>query len=785
MELWVGGTFLGDSMKKLPILFFFITLFSMPLYAQGTVILDGFVTQYLPPSIMSVPERPGQRLFEVYLPEGYDPAGTTRYPVVYFLHGLGGDYASFPGLQFLMDEAIAAGIIVPMIVIKVDGSCTPLVSGGVITGSGLNGFWYVNAFAQDGTPLTEQQYEEYLFQPDGLLAYVDAHYNTRASQPYRACMGQSMGGYGSLWLGINHPDKISAFCSDSGTPPWVLYTDLANSNTMLFCNTVLTETVSNVPPSTLIQPGSRSSKFFTNTVYSNVNGWSVLSTDTSDYPYDVTLPFLVTSTQLPASGVLDGTGSLISNTLTLARIAEHDPYNYIVSQAATLGKQTVYFDAAAQELINGVGASFFSNKLIDNLIDHEYLLVQGGHTTCLTDQECSRFLTNLQRISASLAAGGLYADDIRAKVQGIMAITLADNAQLVVPQGTILGIETSNENNNVTVTDITLTLNDNAQVIIGTDTVPGGALQIGDRTTKARINGMSSLATHTINFTLNLNGPGTLVEVGSQGFLGFGVGVDGQMPAQPNFWGVSSLINVKNIVINGVQGTLKHTHIASGDQDNASLIAFGSAESVALINCPTDPEQINTGTSIAYTWQFDPHNTSILGGGNIVEIVDGLVMHPTILTTTGSAPVVGARTIMNTCTYALDSFYNQNQASKTYYTNQLATDILASDITLQDLTKVAQLPLQGVPVTQLFGYLALIDYYDQGTKSTDISTFVTPDETGYVDQTIIQRAPMATLIPIPPVTLARIQARAGAGIKLVTRDGTRQILRMYDLNPPA
>ncbi len=750
------------------------------LFAMGQTITDGFVTKYLPPSITSIPARPGQRLFNVYLPAGYDPAGTTRYPVVYFLHGLGGDYETYSAvLQIILDQAIAMELIVPMIVVQVDGSFEPLADG-----AGLNGFWYVNAYAQDGTPIAMQQFEDYLFASDGLLAYVDANFNTISNQSYRAIMGQSMGGYGSLLLGIKYPDTFSAFCSDSGSVPWVLYTDLANSNTMFFCNLVLTETSNNVPPSSLIEPGAAIPKANTNTIYSQMNAWSVLGTDTSDYPYDVTLPFLMTSTQLPATAVVDAQDSLLSNTLTLARIAVYDPYNYIVSQSPSLLKQTVYLDAGDSEPYNAVGAAYFSDKLIANLLDHEYVLIAGGHTTCLSDNlECSRFLTNFQRISASFAAAGKYADDIRAKLQGVMDITLAGNSQLTIAQGAILGVETSNSNNSVVNTQVALTVQDAAQVIIGTDTTPGGALQIGDRTTKARLVDMPSLGDHTITFSLILNGPGAQVQVGTEGFLGFGVGIDGQAPAQPNFWGVSTLINVQKVFIQGLQGTLKHTHIEPGDNVDASLICFGSSQSIKTIDCPDNPEQITTGTSIAYTWIFNPYTARILGGGNILQIVDGLVMHPTILTATGVTPAIGARTIMDTCTYIPDTFYDQNQASRTYYTNQLSTGILSSDITLQDLTKVAQLPLENVPVSQLFNYLVLIDYEEQGTKSTDFSTFITPAQDCYVDQATIQRAPLTALIPIPAETLARIETRGGAGIKLITLNGQRQILRMYDLNP--
>jgi hypothetical protein len=294
---------------------------------------------------------------------------------------------------------------------------------------------------------------------------------------------------------------------------------------------------------------------------------------------------------------------------------------------------------------------------------------------------------------------------------------------------------------------------------------------------------MPSLGQHTINFTLNVNGPGAQVQVGQEGFLGFGVGVDGQHPTQPNFWGVSTLVNVQNIILNGIQGALKHTHIASGDNPNASVIAFGCPQYQVSLDCATTPVVSTTGTSIAYTWNFNPDTTRILGGGNILQIVDGLVMHPTILTATGLAPALGARTIIDSCTYVPDSFYNQNQASQTFYTNQISTGILSSDITLQDLTKVRQLPLVNVPVSQLFNYLTLIDYEYQGTKSTDVSTYITPPQDGYVDQSLIQRAAQTALIPVPAATLARIEARGGAGIKLITLNGQREILRMYDLNP--
>jgi enterochelin esterase family protein len=59
-----------------------------------------------------------RRMF-VYTPPGYE-AGKTRYPVLYLLHGSGGDEAAWPDMgiaNIIMDNLIAAGKAKPMIVV--------------------------------------------------------------------------------------------------------------------------------------------------------------------------------------------------------------------------------------------------------------------------------------------------------------------------------------------------------------------------------------------------------------------------------------------------------------------------------------------------------------------------------------------------------------------------------------------------------------------------------------------------------------------------------------------
>lgn len=113
-----------------------IILIANSILADGTYVVDGFVSAVVPPSLNSTNN---ERLFKVYLPDGY-ATSTERYPVVYFLHGLHGNYESFDaGLKEILDRSIGTGITVPVIVIKIDASATPLYPGGL-----LDGTWYVD-----------------------------------------------------------------------------------------------------------------------------------------------------------------------------------------------------------------------------------------------------------------------------------------------------------------------------------------------------------------------------------------------------------------------------------------------------------------------------------------------------------------------------------------------------------------------------------------------------------------------------------------------------------------
>ncbi|MEO8602627.1 MAG: alpha/beta hydrolase-fold protein [bacterium] len=123
----------------------------------------------------------------VYLPPGYVDSGLA-YPVLYLLHGGGGDQAdwvTYGGIQSIMDAAIAADASNAAIVLMPDGA---------------NAQWY-DAF--DGSV----QNQRYLF--DFLIPYVERHFHAIAGRDGRAIDGLSNGGYGALHFAAKRPDRFA------------------------------------------------------------------------------------------------------------------------------------------------------------------------------------------------------------------------------------------------------------------------------------------------------------------------------------------------------------------------------------------------------------------------------------------------------------------------------------------------------------------------------------------------------------------------------------------------
>lgn len=129
----------------------------------------------------------------VALPADYQSSGTRRYPTLYFLHGLFESDRSWAdrGGKEILDGLLAKGEVGPFIVVLPDGGKT----------------FYINSF--DG----QVRYEDFFVQE--LIPFIDQHYRTIAQPAARAISGISMGGYGSLHLGMRHADLFGAASAQS------------------------------------------------------------------------------------------------------------------------------------------------------------------------------------------------------------------------------------------------------------------------------------------------------------------------------------------------------------------------------------------------------------------------------------------------------------------------------------------------------------------------------------------------------------------------------------------
>lgn len=131
--------------------------------------------------------------FAVYLPPDY-ATSRTRYPVIYFLHGLPASPYAYRGIGFVA-SALAA-MRRPAIVIAPRGARSGDPDPEYLDwGPGRN---WATAIASE------------------LPRYVDAHYRTIANRRGRALVGLSAGGYGAVTLAMNHLGDFSVVESWSG-----------------------------------------------------------------------------------------------------------------------------------------------------------------------------------------------------------------------------------------------------------------------------------------------------------------------------------------------------------------------------------------------------------------------------------------------------------------------------------------------------------------------------------------------------------------------------------------
>lgn len=139
---------------------------------------------------------PPDRDVAVYVPDSYAKERHRRYPVVYFLHGYTdssdqwyGPMKHWINLPSLLDKAFGEAGNREMIFVTPNAFTR------------YQGSFYSNS-------ITTGNWEDYIAHE--LVPYIDAHYRTIAERGSRGLAGHSMGGYGTIRIGMRHPDVFSS-----------------------------------------------------------------------------------------------------------------------------------------------------------------------------------------------------------------------------------------------------------------------------------------------------------------------------------------------------------------------------------------------------------------------------------------------------------------------------------------------------------------------------------------------------------------------------------------------
>ena len=169
---------------------FLVLILSIPLHAQGRIDCDAVNSRILH---QSVP-------YCVLLPAGYDAAPAKKYPVLYFLHGLGDNQQTLinTGAWDLIENLRQQRKIGDFL---------------IVTPQGRNSF-YINS-AGDGSLGDEKKVRYSDFFLKELMPLIERKYRIRAGRASRGITGMSMGGYGALRFAFAYPTLFGSVSAQS------------------------------------------------------------------------------------------------------------------------------------------------------------------------------------------------------------------------------------------------------------------------------------------------------------------------------------------------------------------------------------------------------------------------------------------------------------------------------------------------------------------------------------------------------------------------------------------
>ena len=306
-------------MKKISILLFALFAAKM-LFAQ----FNSIDTSMYSPALGM------EKMVDILLPPGYYDNPDEHYPVIYFLHGAGGNQNSYSWIYSFTYTMINSGSVHPFILVKPNGNCPPYMGS-----SYTNSILYGN-------------YEDYIVYD--LVAWIDSTYRTIPERQFRCITGHSMGGGGSASLAFDHSDVYHGFAGHAG---------LMNFDTTMaiWIPEILQENIPGPPYSYTYGAG-----IYTDLMYTGAGAYSPnLNNDSI-------------SVDLP----LDENGARIDSVW-----AKWQPFDNCcrVKQISASDELGIFFSVGINDELGIFPSNLVFRDTLDMLgLDYEFLITQGDHT---------------------------------------------------------------------------------------------------------------------------------------------------------------------------------------------------------------------------------------------------------------------------------------------------------------------------------------------------------------------------------------------------------------------
>jgi S-formylglutathione hydrolase FrmB len=143
------------------------------------------------------------RMVDIYLPGEYYIQPDAAFPVIYYLHGGGGNQnsGSYSAMTYYSNHYADSTITSPAaIFVCPDGSCDPYMGS-----MWLNSELYGN-------------YEDYVIHD--VRDFISSNFRVQEDKNFHFIHGHSMGGFGSAYLATKYPDLFRAACPSAGAFSW-------------------------------------------------------------------------------------------------------------------------------------------------------------------------------------------------------------------------------------------------------------------------------------------------------------------------------------------------------------------------------------------------------------------------------------------------------------------------------------------------------------------------------------------------------------------------------------